>query len=337
MQYLNKQDRINAFYLIDEELYTFEYTGILTKYIEKNVSWTTPTDTQHFLVRYKPTILYSFSQYSKVVFLLRNSGKVLLELNINFKPISVIDDLIWGVSHNRSNNIFEVYSLDERGNFTSKLITGEYVAITITRDVIVCQSGYSLFKCFKQNEFSELWQLDIRNILDSETTQLFGDLIEYEGKLYFFLSDQRDKYGIYAIDIATGQVVNHTNAVGGYMKLANDLLYLKKGNVITTIHPHTFEIVQTDYTRVLAPKNLNLGLRNLEIIQDNLYYFVSEGLRGGAEATIGILDLNSKSLLDTVTIPIEAGSYWVKEIQVHGHRLFVLTQGGTLHIFEREG
>ena len=95
--------------------------------------------------------------------------------------------------------------------------------------------------------------------------------------------------------------------------------------------------IGADYSRVLNPKNLSLGLRTLEVIQDNLYYFESEGLRGGAEATIGILDSRRKTLLNTITIPIEADSYRVKEILIHGHQLFVLTQGGTLHIIEIEG
>lgn len=32
---------------------------------------------------------------------------------------------------------------------------------------------------------------------------------------------------------------------------------------------------------------------------------------------------------------LKEDSFWISEIQVHENRLYVLTQGGTLHIFEK--
>lgn len=336
MQYLNKITNVNTINFIDEDLYIFEFSGVLKKYFEGRMLWKIDTNTQHFVKKFKRNILFSFSQFSKIVFFTSTSGEVILNLDINFKPISIINDLIWGTSFKREEGKFEIYSLNEEGSFDLKLETDKYVAIKINSEYALCQNGYFEFKNLAINKYFEEWYLDIRNLLGSENTRLFGDLIEYEGKLYFFLSDQNGKYGIYCVEIATGQVVNYTNQIGGFLKLSNGLLYMNTDYVFTTIHPDTFEITQIDLRSILEPKGLNLGIMmQINLMVGDMYYFVCQNGRSGV-ATVGIINLEDKSLIWTTEIPIEASSYWVKEIQVHGNRLFVLTQGGTLHIFEKE-
>ncbi len=336
IQYSSKITNINTLTIIDGDLYVFEFSGILKKYFGEKVLWEVNTNTQHFVKKIKQDMLFSFSQFSKIVFFSSTSGDIILNLDVNIKPINTIDNLIWGSSLIREAGMFEVCSLDENGNYKLKIGTGEYAPIKINSEYVLCQNGYHQFKNFSINESFIKWQLDIRNLLESETTQLFGDLIEYEGKLYFFLSDQKDKYGIYCIDIATGKVLNHTNQIAGFMKLSGGLLYMNKAYTLTTLHPDTFEIREIDLRSVLEPQGLSLGdMMQINLMVGQLYYFVCQNGRRES-ATVGIINLEDNTLVWTTEIPIESGSYWVKEIQVHGNRLFVLTQVGTLHIFERE-
>ena len=235
----------------------------------------------------------------------------------------------------RIEDIIHVGVLSFGGEWISILQISEPIKCNYKNNVLVVLKN-KLFVGFDDELYGEKWQLDIRNLLESETTQLFGDLIEYEGKLYFFLSDQKDKYGIYCIDIATGKVLNHTNQIAGFMKLSGGLLYMNKAYTLTTLHPDTFEIREIDLRSVLEPQGLSLGdMMQINLMVGQLYYFVCQNGRRES-ATVGIINLEDNTLVWTTEIPIESGSYWVKEIQVHGNRLFVLTQGGTLHIFERE-
>lgn len=188
------------------------------------------------------------------------------------------------------------------------------------------------FSCYLKD--LQLWEINIKSLLESENTQFFGDLIKYEGKLYFFLSDQNDKYGIYCIDIFTGKVINQTNQIGGFMQLSEGLLYMNNEYTVTTLHPDTFEIKEINLRFVLEPKGLDLGyMMKINLMVGRLYYFVCQNGRSKS-AIVGIVNLDDKSLVWTTEIQIESGSYWIKEIQVYSNRLFVFTQGGTLHIFE---
>ncbi|WP_255069688.1 PQQ-like beta-propeller repeat protein [Lacihabitans sp. LS3-19] len=191
------------------------------------------------------------------------------------------------------------------------------------------------FSTFDVNTNSLTFQISLLELLDRDSIKHYGEIIEYQDKLFFSLYDD-SKSGIYAIDAYTGKLVNHTNEIGGSMKLANGLLYINNDYTITTLNPDTFEITINNYQEVLKPFDLNIGiLRGIldNVIVDNYFYFVSYAGETGI-ASVGILDLVKKDLVWHSEISIEEGSYWIKEIQVHDNKLFVLTQGGTLHIFE---
>ena len=337
MRFLNKIQDVNTFHFIDEVLYTISFDSNLTKFTKDSQSWSLKIETQHNLSKFKPNKLYSFSQFSKITLIDDQLGVVIANYQLNFKPIKVIDGQIFGTSfikNELNQNKFQVYSWNENDGLSLEFSTDDFIGILITDKNIICQKGYHYFNCFNIESKDKQYQFDIRDLLEGESTRLSGDIIEYK-KLILISISNREKKGIYAIDIETGEVVNQTNDVGGFLKLANDLLYINSDYVITTLNPNTFDYIKTDYTSILEPKGLHLGRRNLEKIVNNHFYFVSESGRSET-ATIGIIDLDTKELVWQTQIPIEKGSYWISKIEVIDNRLLVLTQGGTLHIFERE-
>ncbi len=245
---------------------------------------------------------------------------------------TIIDDFIF---INNTNNSISV--LDKTLSKKKEYNIGRYLKILPNAKILNQSFNELLLLDISENNSPQIqWKLNFQTILNSQEAKLFGDLIEDKGNLFFFLSDQNGKYGIYCVEIATGKILNQTNEIGGFLKLSSGLLYLNTDYILTTIHSDTFEIKQIDLRSVLEPKGLNLGIMmQINLMVGELYYFVCQNGRSGA-ATMGIINLEDKNLVWTIEIPIESGSYWVKEIQVHGNRLFVLTQGGTLHIFERD-
>lgn len=244
---------------------------------------------------------------------------------------TIIDDFIFINSTNNSVSV-----LDKTLSKKKEYNIGRYLKILPDAKILNQSFNELLLIDVSEDKSPQIqWQLNFQTILNSQEAKLFGDLIEYVGNLFFFLSDQNGKYGIYCVEIATGKILNQTNEIGGFLKLSSGLLYLNTDYIVTTIHSDTFEIKQIDLRSILEPKGLNLGIMmQINLMVGELYYFVCQNGRSGV-ATVGIINLEDKNLVWTIEIPIESGSYWVKEIQVHGNRLFVLTQGGTLHIFER--
>ena len=182
----------------------------------------------------------------------------------------------------------------------------------------------------------ELWSINFSDLLISDDTKQFGEVIFYNNFAYLFLSDF-EKFGIYCLDIHTGEVVNHTDKVAGFMKLANDTIYFiqNKGYELVQLNPITFEYGITNFESILKPLGIDLGHKNLEVFTEKFFYFVSEKLVKNETITIGIIDLFTKQLIETININITDEGYGINKIEVHDNRLFVLTNGGTLHIFER--
>lgn len=245
---------------------------------------------------------------------------------------TIIDDFIF---INNTNNSISV--LDKTLSKKKEYNIGRYLRILPNAKILNQSFNELLLINISENNSPQIqWKLNFQTILNSQEAKLFGDLIEDKGNLFFFLSDQNGKYGIYCVEIATGKILNQTNEIGGFLKLSSSLLYFNTDYILTTIQSDTFEIKQIDLRPVLEPKGLNLGIMmQINLMVGNMYYFVCQNGRSGA-ATVGVINLENKSLAWTTEIPIESGSYWVKEIQVHGNHLFVLTQGGTLHIYERD-
>lgn len=136
------------------------------------------------------------------------------------------------------------------------------------------------------------------------------------------------------MELAKGKVINQTNEAEGWVTLANDKLYVAKWDHINIIDPDSFKTEKIDFSEALNPHGFRIQWNKFLVVDDQ-FYFVHEDVGGGGEAVVGVLSITNRELLWHTTIPIEDGSYWISTIKVYGKRLYVHTQGGTLHVFEQ--
>jgi hypothetical protein len=343
IRFLNKLTNISSIVVLGQDLYTFDNNSNLMKYEEFILKWEVPVETQHFILKFNSKMILSYWQFQRIVLFDSETGKTLNEFNIPFKPLKVVDSKIYGVC-TRVNDLgerhFNVGTLSEFGELQTQCETLDFCAIKVMNGIFLLQKGWGEFSVFSEKENKQIWYLNLNQLFETENVKYYGDIIEYQDKLFFSLYDD-SKSGIYAIDANTGKLINGTNEIGGSMKLANGQLYILNDNEFTIIDPNTFEIKKNNYTGILQTENLKIGgglpnYQGLEI-RDNLLYFASLNNNEkdtSREVAVGIIDMNEHKLIEVIRLPSKLKSYNINQIQVHEHKLFVLTNDANLHIFE---
>jgi hypothetical protein len=197
----------------------------------------------------------------------------------------------------------------------------------------IVQSNYHKknLRCYSLLDGEKIWEISFTDLLQSSQVQLCSPIIEYKGRLFFFLSDFIKKT-VFSIDLASGQILNSTNEAEGWITLANDQLFVASSDKVKTIDPYTLNVEVADFSAALSPYGFRIQWNKFLVVGD-LIYFVHENIRGEGEAIVGVLHFRTKALLWHTPVPIEEGSFWISIIKVHKNRFFVETQGGELHIF----
>lgn len=188
-------------------------------------------------------------------------------------------------------------------------------------------------KCYALQSGKAIWELDIKELLQSANGDLFSQVVGHKGYLFFFLSDLNEK-AVFKVELTTGKVLHKTQEAGGWITLSKDKLYVANQDHIKILHPDTFKIETIDFSKALEPHGFRIQWNKFLVVDDR-FYFVHENARGGGEAVVGVLNTTSRELLWYTTIPVEEGSFWISNIKAHANRLYVETQGGTLHVFEQ--
>jgi hypothetical protein len=191
--------------------------------------------------------------------------------------------------------------------------------------------------CHPLSTGEEKWRLNFDALLGIAETRLYGDILEDKERLFFFLSEVQAGVGAtFCISLETGEVLQKIESFGGWLQLVDGQLYVLGRKELKILNPDTFEKTVVDFSAILAPHDWQFTW-NKYVIKDHYLYFINENVGGGGTATVGILDIRTQDLVWYTDIEIEAGKYWIAEIRVQDNRLYVLTQGGTLYVYEYEG
>lgn len=182
-------------------------------------------------------------------------------------------------------------------------------------------------KIYSLSNGERLWQLNYKEFYPLGKGSRTTGVVAYKNMFFVPLVN----VGVICVDIETGQVIHQIQEMGYIIALYKDKIYSVWNNIVSVLNTSNFSVEKIDFSATLLPFGLEMD-RVKFVINENNFYFIHQK----EVAIVGVLDLKTKQLLWQTTIEIEKGSYWIADLQVHQNRLYVLTQGGTLHIFERE-
>lgn len=226
------------------------------------------------------------------------------------------------------NSQKEVQKIDSKLKVSGTQMIGR-VPRMIINDLILRVLGNSITIHLENGSIK--WQLSFQDLLGSANARLFSEIIHYNGKLFFYLSDLDRKKGTFVVDVQTGRLLHRTYEFSGWLTFQNEKIYVADWYKVSIMNVETFETETIDFTEVLEPLDINMQWNSF--IPDGQYLYFTCFNKPG----VGILDLESRGLLWYKELKVENEHLQkVMQIKLNHKRLFVNTSDDKLHIFEKE-
>lgn len=325
-------ERVFSFqFLSENELQMHDFETGINHAFEIHEDYGAPTIlstriNEHFILYYKGKIRY-YSLAKKT------------------EQSSITAGIIYGTDHfyicqtnagaNRDFVNFSVYAHSENQNDLVLSVENHPRSVFYISGTLLFTRFNDGISCFDLYERKKLWTRPFSELNSSDDARSVGDLIFHKNTFFIFITDSNNNAAVFCISAQTGETIHKTEPFGGKLVLHNNHIYVANPYNVRMLNVNTYEVTTIELNDLLEPHGWSM-MWNRFVVQGNKFYFVHQQAGGGDEAIVGIIDLTKKELLWHTAIPIEEGSYWVDEIQVYENKLFVLTQGGTLHIFEQE-
>ncbi|MCU0338136.1 MAG: PQQ-binding-like beta-propeller repeat protein [Sediminibacterium sp.] len=177
----------------------------------------------------------------------------------------------------------------------------------------------TLITCHSFTDGAELWRVELPKPLVSQ-------LIVIDEKLFLV----EESGTLWCLDIATGQVIWQEIIKKFWLVEHQGLLYSARHDSISIINPQTLTIQTIDCSESMLPVGLEFSWNGFGVEGDYLY-FIDNG-----RPRVGLIHLPTATVAWFTDIEIPEGEYHILEVKMNANRLYVLVQGGNLHIFERE-
>jgi hypothetical protein len=181
------------------------------------------------------------------------------------------------------------------------------------------------FSCHQLTDGRKLWDLDVYEVSGETEGHVIKDLILYGDRLFIGLVTGT----VLCLEVTTGKFIESIPLGVGRIKYYEGKIYGAEEYKVRVLDPETLQWNKLDLTVALKEQGLSI-LTNRFVPQGDALYFQDE-----KTAVIGIVKLSTQELLWHTEIPVEEGNYWIEDLGVQGDKLYVLTQGDTLRIFEK--
>lgn len=178
------------------------------------------------------------------------------------------------------------------------------------------------FSCHRLTEGEELWRLNVGEV--TEGNEII-DQISYGDKLFLGL----DIGAVICLDVTTGKIIEKIPLDKGRIKLYEGLIYGVGGQEASVLNPETLQWHTIDFSAALKEQELSF-LPGLFIPRGDEIYF-----KDYDRPKVGLVKLSTQELLWQTEISIAPGNYWIEDMGANENKLFVLAQGGTLRVFEK--
>jgi hypothetical protein len=187
------------------------------------------------------------------------------------------------------------------------------------------------------NSGDEVWNLSLSSLLNSDNANLHGDILEYKGKLFFYVSGAEGQR-TFCVDIATGKVLHEYPELQYYSKIEGDNLYNFFMEKVTILHIPTNAMQVYDIEDILVANGIERVHYGRWFVNDGLIYLIQNK---GADknypdkgAMVAIVNPKENKFIWKYSLPATCGM--IGNIQLNHNRLYAHTQDDSLCIFEKE-
>ena len=189
-----------------------------------------------------------------------------------------------------------------------------------------------------------VWQHNYADLLQGIAVDTIGNFITIDDHLYIWVYDDKDSknHATFRININTGEVIQEYKGFGGTLIPFNHHMIGKASHYEAAIlNTQTDEITRYDLSDLLKPLDIQMSWTQCKFSNDGLLYFAGSSTsryKQGSKNKIGIIDLNTQSLLWHTAIDIPEGDHNINQqvmsITIQNNLLYAHCSDYTVHIFE---
>ena len=220
----------------------------------------------------------------------------------------------------------------ERKN--SKFVIDQIKSTKIFLENSIIQNPYSTKELYAidYETNTKKWQINFNKLLGSDKASLNSDIVENDGKLYFFLTGT-ERQRTFCVDAETGKVLYEYYELISFSKIENNVLYnLSTGQLVNILDISSNIITSWDIEDLLQQEGFVRADHYRWTVHKGLIYFTQS--LGSHNAKAGILDPTKRELIWKHDFDKKHGA--IGGIDASDNRIYVHTQDNTLHVFERE-
>lgn len=175
-----------------------------------------------------------------------------------------------------------------------------------------------------------LWEIDLKKISKSQKAIIHSNLIVFKDSL-FLVCDGFENRGLFQFDIETAELKSNLGQFYEIFKEDNYIYTTKFPNILCRIDCRDSTITEWDVDGLIKVNNLE-NIHDHRCAIKNGKFFVTQSL-GDNKAKFTVLDFDTRELIYKHDFQPENGA--IGSILATEFRVFVHTQDGLLHIFEK--
>jgi outer membrane protein assembly factor BamB len=188
-----------------------------------------------------------------------------------------------------------------------------------------------LIRCYNLETGKELWIHNFSDLISSEKElSLFGEVVFYKEKLFFFLSDVDKAAGTFVANVETGKLIHKTKTFGGSLKRFGNKIMTTSDDSLYVLDLDTYEEEVVGFSEVLKENELKISWNIFSVSGTYLYFSdVRKPIVGG-------LDTITKELLWKYEFSNDTNKdLKIIAIDLFNNKVSVRTNDNSMFLYER--
>ena len=185
-----------------------------------------------------------------------------------------------------------------------------------------------VMSCHTVNNGRKLWEMDVKTLIDGGKADLFSPISGWEDRIFFYVSDLKDDTTV-CLDIQDGKRAERIE-FGTWIVPYGDYFYGTSSGTVRKLDPVSFHVEDIDIVNMGEQFDMEFSWNRFIVDGDELYFAAKKRL------VLGCVSLKERKLVWSNQIPAMDEFEAIDRIDVSNNRLYVLTNRGVLHFFQKE-
>ena len=207
---------------------------------------------------------------------------------------------------------------------------------TILDDNIFLSISQTVINAYELKSNKLIWSQNFNDLVKNlkEDSNFYFDPIIYDNSVYLYLTDSKYSsiFSVVRLNAKTGIKENEFEGFGGVLTKSQNNIYMLRHGKVQQIDLISNQVMECDYSEQLNELNISMYWDRFTI-HNNLLYFIQGD--STPKNSVGIIDLESNSIVDRFDFPAKDGMEFIHEIKEAHNRITVQLSESKLMIMNK--